>query len=551
MSTSPIDNPFITKYNTVGFTSTDDSSSVVTTPSAIDFSATTPETTTTSSENVTTPSSVKPLPLVKAKATDENIKGLTVETTAKPTLDKQTMKWFGLSQAQWDALSDEEKQAKTETALKGIVDAYNKNQAKLGSNKRLSYAKQVELYRDRTAAGDHGQVKRLTSSVKSLKGKDQADALQVAYRYEDDGNRNVAEKTIADDYTDYEPENVIIAAKETKNFSTENQVKAADNAWLADNSLHKDLVTEYMSRDNEGVQSALAKNVGNFGKDYNGDITDEGKEIQYSCFEQIIASKYDSVVTTAADNVWTMDSSNQVLAAKDIYATNNIDAKNAIASNYNYYDDYAQKGIESTINASNCDSAKNIMQHEIDSPESDSYPKDEIEEESYTEKVTQYSDAEPELNASDEIDTILASSGVLSQEQIEKTLSKASETKKSAILKGCSGDLTVIKALLASNPSKGLMDEIIDYLNEGNLSDKDQNELMGIVAKSGAFKGANSKLPTVNSQLQVAYIRQRDASELKDINKDELSTLGKDAYEKRLLELKKDNTQTKFGLLMG
>lgn len=548
MSTSPIDNPFISKLNTVGYTSADDSTcTVVTTPSIIDFSAAGTDATCSAAENVTTPNSVKPIPLVKPKAPNEDAKGLTVETTSKPTLDKQTMKWFGLSQAQWDALSDEEKQTKTETALKGIVDAYNKNQEKLGSNKRLTYAKQVELYRDRTAAGDYGQVKRLTSSVKGLHGKDQEDAIKVAYQFDDNGNRNVAEKTIADDYVDYDKENVLVAAKETKNFSVNNQVSAADNAWLADNSLHKDLVHEYMSRDNKSVQTALAKNVGNFGKDDDDNLAGDGKQIQYDCYKEIISSKYDSVVTTVADNIWTMDKSNQVPAVNDIYATDNTEAKNAIASQYNNYDDDTRQDVGSIISGSDCDSAKSIMEDEVNG--NDSYKSEEPEE---------YTNIEPEINdgesnLSDEINAILDSVTAPSQEQIEKVLNTATETEKSAILKDNPHDVTVIKALLASNPSKGLMDEIIDYLNEGNLNSKEQSELLAMVSGSGAFKGTNSRLGTLNPQLQNTYIQSLPPEELNNINKDDLSILAKDTYDKRLAELKDKDKQSvkKFGILKG
>lgn len=538
MSTTPIDNPFIIKNNPYGY-SADDSSSVMTTPAVIDFSATKPV------ETVTTSDATSPIPLVKPKAPTEESKGLTIETTAKPTLDRQTMKWFGYTQAQWDALSDPEKQAKTEIALKGIVDAYNKHQKEIGSSKRLSYAKQVELYRDRTAAGDYDQVQRLTSSVKALKGKDQKDAISVAYQYEDDGNRNVAEKTMADDYVDYEPENVLVAAKETKNFSIKNQVTAADNAWLADNSLHKDLVFEYMSRDNEDVQAALASNVGNFGKDDNGDVTDEGKQIQYDCYKKIIGSDYDSVVTTAADNIWTMDKDNQVPAVRDIYATDNTDAKDAVAQNIKYYEDGTQSDIESIISDSDCDSAKGVLKNEIDAPASEEPYKNETGEmydyEPQEEPEYAYS-SEPKS----EIDAILEPGATPSQGQIEKALSNATTGEKLAVLKGCNGNVEVIKALL----SLGFTDEVIDYMNNNKVADKDQKVLVEMIKKSGTIKDSQ-KLGTAPSDFQVAYLAQLELNELNDVNRDDLSVAAKAFYDKRLNELNNDKTQTKFGLLIG
>lgn len=552
MSTTSIDNPFITKYNASGYTSTDESTAVMTSPSGtIDFSSTSPDSAATSTENVTTPSSVKPIPLVKPKAQTEETKGLTIETSSKLTLDAQTRKWFHLTQAQWDALSKEEKQERTIIAFKGMVDAHNKHQEEIGSGKRLTYVKQLELHRDRLPAGAQDEVERLTGSVKGLHGKDQKDAIKVAYLYEDEENRNIAEETIAKDYTEYDKDNVLIAAKETKNFSNVNQELAAGNAWLADNSLHKDLVHEYMSRDSEGVQASLADNIGNFGKDDNGEITDEGKKIQYDCFKEIIGSKYSSVVTTAAENIWTMDKDNQVPAAKDIYATNNTDAKEAVASQHELYDDDAKQGIEFIINDSDCDRAKDLIDDNINYPEENTTPNDDTDEVA-DELETQYATSAPEFNTSNEIDAILASSGLLSQEQIEKTLSSAPETKKSEILKNCSGDMTVLKALLASNPSKDLMDEIIDYMNENKLVDKDQNELIGIIAKSGMLKDSK-KLGTTPPEFQKGYLAQLEPKELRNVNRDDLSAIAKDFYDKRLAELKAKDQQPvkKFGLLIG
>lgn len=537
MYTPSIDNPFI-KYNSVGYLSTDGTSSVVTTPEVIDFSATTPVET---SEVVSKPDAVKPIPLVDKKNLGNNNTGLAVETTSKPTLDQQTMRWFKLSQAQWDALTDEEKQIKTQIAFKGMVDAHNKHQEEIGSKKRLSYAGQLKLFTDRTADGDLDQVDRVTGSVKSLHGKDQADAVKVVYQFKHEGNRNRAEKNIANDYVDYDPENVLLAAKETKKFLTDNQAIAAGNAWHADNSLHKDLVSEYMTRDNEKVQTALADNIGNFGKDENGNITEEGKEIQYDCYKKIIGSKYDSVVTTAAENIWTMDKSNQAPAVNDIYATNNSDAKNAVAENYKMYDESARSEIKLIIYNSDYDSAKNILQNNITSDNSTT------NDSSYaTATVT-----ENEESAIEKFNELVNSGATPKLEELKDILKNATDVEKSAILKNSSGNKAVIMALLASNPSQSLLDEIIDYMNENKLADKDQNELVGVIVKSRMLKGSK-KLGTTPPEFQKAYLAQLEPSELKDVNRNDLSAVAKDFYDKRLAEFEaKEQSVKKFGLFIG
>lgn len=534
MLSPSVDNPFLTKSR--GTTLAAQEETISNDNSApIDFSATNPV---DEDRDIYNPDA---LPLVdKSRLKDNENKGLTIETTAKPTLDVQTRKWFHLTQAQWDALSDEEKQEKTQIALKGMVDAYNKHQEEIGSKKRLSYAEQVKLHRDRLPAGAYGEVERLTGSVKGLHGKDQADALKVAYQYKDAGNRNRAENTIAKDYTEYDKENVLVAAKETANFSQDNQAIAANQAYRADASQHKDLVHEFMTRDNEEVQTALAENVGKYGFN-DGNITEEGKQIQYDCFKEIISSKYDSVVTTAAENVYNMDKSNQVFAVKDIYAMDNQEAKNAIASHYNDFDDSVKENIGDIINNSDCESSKEIL-------EDAQTPSGNNESTVADETSPSTSDEIDTTLKSMEIDDILASNSTQNQAQIEKVLSNTPDSVKLRLLDG-NPSKEVVMAMLDSNPSSDVMSKIIELLNNGNLSDKDQTELMSKVSAQGVFEGPNSKLGTLSPQMQTAYVKSLAPDKLNDIDKNALEKNARDVLETRLAENEKQQPVKKFGLL--
>ncbi len=260
----------------------------------------------------------------------------------------------------------------------------------------------------------------------------------------------------------------------------------------------------------------------------------------------------EDTIVYAASNIYQFDKTNQAQAVQITSDTKIESAINAAAQNYNMYDESARSEIKSVIYNSDCDSAKGYLKDEINDADTEPLYRDETKEDSNTYPVDECNYAsESKLSTSDEIDAILTSSGLLKQEQVEKALSNASDAKKLAILKRCSGDIDVIKALLASNPSTDLMDEILTYLNEANLNDKDQNELMGIVTKSGVFKGANSKLSLMNPQFQQAYISRLAPEELSDIKEGDLSAIAKDTYTKRITELKNKNAQKKFGLLKG
>lgn len=525
MYTSSVENNPFLKYQQTDSTEAADTS---TAPVAIDFSS---DASQTSTGGVTTPDSVKPLPLVNSDSLKKGDTGLTVETSKKPTLDSQTRKWFGMSQAQWDALSDEEKQAKTEIALKGIVDSYNKYQKEIGSDKRLTYAKQVELYRDRMAAGSHDQVKRLTSSVKALHGKDQSDAIKVAYQYKDDDNRDVAEKTIAEDYTDYDKENVVAAAKETRYFSVKNQTIAAENAPYADVSQHKELVDTFMASDNEDVQTALAKNVGNFGVDNDGNIDDEGRKIQASCFKQITASEYDSVLTTAADNIDTMDKYNQADAFQDIVDTGNTDAINEAKSQFEYYDEEAKPEIKSMIDDYNSDNTSAYLE-DTDEPESD------------------VADVDQSEWATESGVDLLENPEMAKPTEIEEFVKNATDDQKKEFLE--KNPEYADKMLYGASPE--LTNQIIEILNKSNLSIEKRDSLLAALSESKVLEGTNSKLGSLDSSAQTAFVNNTTSlTALKSLDTTALEPTARKAYETRLAELKEKEQEktgtTKFGIL--
>lgn len=343
-------------------------------------------------------------------------------------------------------------------------------------------------------------------------------------------------------------------AKSLHNYHKDNQVEATK---IVVESKNKDAILEgsmhasELDKDNqvEAVDIYKTADISKEAKLELGErLVDQYKDFDVANqtdIHKIMSDKNywdEKTVVYAASNIYQLDKSNQAQAVQITSDTKIEAAIKVAADNYQYYDKDAQGNIKSIIYNSDCDSAKVALNNNNTSNEN-------------TVKNDSSYVATPvsikEETALDKFNELAKSGTAFKPKELEEILNNASESDKSKILKNCSGDPAVIKALLASNPSKDLMDEILIYLNEANLTDKDQTELMTIVGKSGAFKGANSKLSMMNPQFQQQYIAQLSAEELRDVNKDELSAIAKDTYGKRMDELNKNNTQKKFGLLMG
>lgn len=257
----------------------------------------------------------------------------------------------------------------------------------------------------------------------------------------------------------------------------------------------------------------------------------------------------EKTVVYAASNIYQLDKTNQAQAVQITSDTKIEAAIKAAADNYQYYDKDAQGNIKSIIYNSDCDSAKGFLEEKINDNDTEPRFKNEMEEDSNIPPMDEDTYAsQTESNVPDKIDAILELGDAVKPEDLKSL----TDTQKSELLNKCSGDKNIIAGLIDSDPSEELMNEILAYMNEANLPEKDQTELMGIVGESGAFKGSNSKLPNMNSKFQEAYIAQLAPEELRDVNKEKLSALAQDKYAERIKELKiNNNAQTKFGLLIG
>lgn len=258
----------------------------------------------------------------------------------------------------------------------------------------------------------------------------------------------------------------------------------------------------------------------------------------------------EKTIVYAATNIYQLDKTNQAQAVQITSDTKIEDAINAAAKNYKIYDDSARPEIKSIIENSDCDSANKILTNVISSAEEDSRYKDASTslETAVFEPKTELTYTSESANESTTISAFLNSNESQNQNKIESALRNATQAEKITALRECNGNMSVIKALL----ELGFTDEVLDYMKNNKLSAKDQNELVGIIKKSGTLNDSK-KLGTAPPELQVAYLEQLERSEFKDVKRDNLSVIAKGYYDERLAEFKKEDKQSgaKFGILMG
>lgn len=542
---------------------------------------------------------------IGAKSPDNNEMGTVVQktTTNQPSFEMQTMKWFGYDKSpekrkEWDALSPEEKQKKSDIALKGMIDSYNDNQVRIWNGisekdwnklsakqkqeyqelawkdvdpltnkqkhcKRMTVAEQYKLYVGRCSTEE--EVTRLTKTVVSMDKDNQLDAFKNSYQYKNEKFRDIAEKILAKDYVHLHEDNIVSAAEETKNFSIDNQVIAAENAPNAVVSKHKALVGVFTSRKNHDIDMALSNVVKEFGvtHDANGKpvLDSKGKPIvdsgvQYECFETIVKEAKNCNFSDVIQN-----------SAKKVCDLSGDIQRQSVDCIINTGDEAAIKVAASQLNDYKCsEKDKELIRNNLYNTNYESVKQEVITQEALAQNVSQpivssdkqIATSEPngsnsDVNLTTEVKKLIESNPTNKDVLLTGVIAKASDAQKSALLDSCK-DIDVIKAILASNPSMDIISKIMKLLGSGAFNEKDKNYLVQTMCKSGVFKGENFKrLFQLAPGLQKAFIENLDAGDLMSMNKeliDKLSSVAKEAYEKRLKELKDPNQKTN-GLALG
>lgn len=455
-------------------------------------------------------------------------------TLIKDCFDEQTMEWFGYDKSpekrkEWAALSLEEKQQKSIIALKGMIKAYNDDQRKKGSNKRMTVADQYKIFISRCSTEE--EVRRLTYTVKAMDRRDQLFAFKNSYQYQSEEFRDIAEGILAVDYTKLDKSNVLDAAKETRNFSPQNQVIAAENAPNADVSLHQDLVNEFTSRKNEQIDEALAGKVGEFGvtRDEAGNVISTNKEIQLGCFTKIVdeANKegFSKAIVKAADNAWTLHKDNQAKAVQCIVDTGCKPAIEAAANNWSKYDTTipkegegiqtsAQTQVEGIIMSSGYDSAKQVLL--------ESKVKAEFTAKVYAASPEKAQLTSPTISQNKSTEETLAKVDEMlknnpSPALILNEIKNLSAVAKLSLLKKYPNNANVVNALFASGLSSALLSELsieglkeIGYKNFVGpqiclLNPEAQKFILDICAQNGTLSDIPEYSVVLNEDVKAKY----------------------------------------------
>lgn len=537
-----------------------------------------------------TPTSSTATPLKDGSQVNDKNNGNTGEKVKQPTppsLDTQTKKWFGLTDAQWNALTPEEKQNKSNIALKGMIVSYNDNQVKIWNNisdanwsklsekqkqdyrnlawkdvdpktgekrhcKRMTVAEQYSLYLGRCSSED--EVIRLTKTVISMNKEDQLNAFKNSYQYKNLQYRDLAEGILSRDYVYLHRDNIPGAVEETKKFAIKNQVIAAESSAKVPVDLQPTVVENFASRNNHDIDMALSNNEGKYGVTYDADgkPISVDKDIQFSCYKNIVTAandcRFSDVVQNSAKNICTLDKDNQAIAVKSILSTGDIDAINVAASQFSNYDKSAQSDIANIINSSNYDSAKVTLAQAAQNLNDDSVKVNSIGTSSDTANTNTKTSDNDTVNA---VTTILDSSITNKDLKIAEVIKNASEADKLVLLKTCPS-MDVIKAILASGPSMEVMSKIMDILSD--FDDRSKKELIGAILDSNLFKGQNSnRIGSQDVRLQVLFVQKLAPEDLKYVNANSLTPIARDSYNKRLDEFNKQGktqaSNKKFGFL--
>lgn len=393
-----------------------------------------------------------------------------------PSFDTQAQKWFGLTNEKWNALSAEEKQNKSDIALKGMIESYNANQKKLGTGKSMTVAEQYALYISRCSS--KAEVARLTQTVKSMDKDNQLEAFKSSYKYQDESFRDVAEGILAVDYTKLHEDNVVAAAKETENFSEKNQIIAAQNASKVKVEIQEAVVEAFMGR-TEKVDMALSGQVGKFGVNADGTVNNK---IQLNCFEKISTSKFQSVVENTAANIYQLVSENQTPATQIIINTDNEGAIKAAASQIYKCSQENQVAIKSALINTKYESVKQEVANQEAIAKKEAAAKAEEAEKVQAEEAK--AQAEKEQAAAPQVDNNSMEAKINSikdkiegKQDVSKEVQNLSDIEKIKLLRDCPDLMDVIAQ---GNASLQVLDAIGQMVRRGGPSQKISYEKLPI-----------------------------------------------------------------------
>lgn len=379
---------------------------------------------------------------------NNNMTGLEVERKPKAGkhASKATKEIFKLTDEQYNALSLEKKGELQGKAIRKMIKAHNLVHF-FDKKGQLTESHQFGLYISRAKSEE--DFKTLAIAVKELSPEEQIEAFKISYKNGDPKYRPQIEAELARVYTELHVDNVPEAVKNIlKDFSEENQVKAAGNASNADVKVQNEVVKTFMSAEKEKIDNTLAKQVGQFGIDKDGKVNNDA---QLAIYKQINTSKFESTQQIAAQNIYSMSEENRKQAVEITKATGNQKAIEAIKIEA----PKANKETETTktvdynqaIKEAVANNDKATIKECLDTMKTSEVMEIIAENQNNTELMNTILSCNPSITVINEIDKVLRNSNNVSYKAAAKEISFLSDSLQTDIVKEAAknSNLDIIK----------------------------------------------------------------------------------------------------------
>lgn len=396
-----------------------------------------------------------------------------------------------------------------------------------------------------TKAKNEKETVLITNAIQHLDKKNQLDAVKTAVTLEDkDKNKtNLIQKTVAAELPKLDKTVQVDATKaivDTKNVEaikiSAEQVSKLDATRKDDTSNQVEAVKVLEKADLEEKDQ----------KDIDKTIIDQyakiDKESQLDVHKTMSASKLSNTVEYAAGNIYHMDKENQADAVKATIETNNEEAVEEAAEQYNNYDDSAKSEIKSEINETDYTGAKETLEQAENSSDSISneynstYDKDDNDNSVDNDTDNRYN------NNTENIENDSIDYGNANIEEIENAIE---DSKDNAVeLQNVINELSDIEkiALLEQKPSSDVVNAILKSHPTLSVLEKIDPETL----KELGFKNIGSLICFLSFDGQKAIVEQAAQNgSLSEINRDYLLGPIKVLYDKlKKQEQEKNNKLT-------
>lgn len=417
-----------------------------------------------------------------------------------PTMDEQTRKWFGISKEDWNKLGEEEKQKRTDVALGGMIESYNKTH-----KNKMTVAQQYALYSSRCQSKE--EVIRLTRTVKSMDTDNQLTAFKSSYKYKNAEYRDAAEKILAVDYTKLDEKNVPEAAKETRNFSEENQVIAAQHSSEAPVKVQEAVTKEFTSRKNEKIDLALSDNIGNYGVEKDGKVN---TEVQEHIATDLLKTPFQSVTENVSRNVYTLDERVQIPVSKNIMGMDNEGAQIALASTYNKFKGENQKELNNMLSSSKYES----VHYELKQQETAKIEETQTTKTENTENTVNTEETDNKAKSEKKVsDVVKLATENKNDKVVAAKVKTLTDSEKLRLLEQCPTE-SVVLAILNSNPSTEVLRKIDGKVLAQVKDKKDLSTQMAFLGSEAqslvlAQKASSGRLGDINRAFLTSSLKKR------------------------------------------